>query len=36
VQVVRLRVRHDRVLVRLESAGDLFREPIGNRVVLLG
>src|SRR5204863_2517309 len=36
MQVVRLGVRHVRVLVRLESAGDLFREPVGNRVIRLG
>ncbi len=35
-QVVRLRVRHVRVLVGLEAAGDLLREPRRDRVVGLG
>ncbi len=34
--VVRLRVRRVRVLVRLEAARDLLREPIGDGVVALG
>ena len=35
-QVVRLRVRHVRVLVGLEAAGDLLGEPRRDRVVRLG
>ena len=35
-QVVRLGVRHVRVLVGLEAARDLLGEPVGDRVVRLG